>query len=107
MRLKSVLAAAAAVMAFALAAPVPAEAFGDEHRSNFKVGSPADPYSYVPALPRYYPYVNSGYWVPAEQMRGRYRYRYTLPPYQQSWGWNSRAWYLAHRHDRRWHHLHR
>lgn len=102
MRLKSVLAAAAAVTAFALAAPMPAKAFDDEHRSNYRVGSPQDPYSYVPRLPRYYPYYNSGYWVPAEEMRGRYRYRYTLPPYQASWGWNDRAFYEANKQDRRW-----
>ena len=45
-----------------------------------------DPYAYSFTLPRYYPYYNSGYWVPRQVMRYRYRYDTVLPPYQSSWG---------------------
>ncbi|MFZ4808626.1 MAG: hypothetical protein ACOYLQ_15330 [Hyphomicrobiaceae bacterium] len=45
-----------------------------------------DPYAYTVRVPRYYPYVNSGYWVPRAAMRYRHRYDTVLPPYQSSWG---------------------
>ena len=101
MRSKTTLAAAAAVMALGMAVSMPAEAF---ERYKYRVGSPADPYSYQPRLPGYYPYYQSGYWKPIEQMRYTTRYRFALPPYYQAWGYNTRAWYLAHGDDRRrWH----
>jgi len=46
-----------------------------------------DPYAYSFTLPRYYPYYNSGYWVPRVAMRYRYRNDTVLPPYQSSWGY--------------------
>lgn len=46
-----------------------------------------DPYAYRFELPRYYPYYNSGYWVPRAAMRYRYRNDTVLPPYQPSWGY--------------------
>lgn len=47
-----------------------------------------DPYSYRYVKRKYYPYYGSAYWVPAEQMRYRYRYTYEGPKfrYQESWG---------------------
>lgn len=102
MRSKTILAAAAAVMALGLAMTAadstPAEAF---ERFKYRVGSPADPYSYQPRLPGYYPYYNSGYWRPIEEMRYSTRYRFLKPPYYQAWGYNTRAWYIANKDDRR------
>lgn len=48
----------------------------------------ADPYAYRYVKRGYYPYYSSQYWVPAEQMRYRYRYTYQGPKirYQESWG---------------------
>jgi hypothetical protein len=46
-----------------------------------------DPYAYRYHAPRYYPYVNSGYWVPREAMRNRYRHDTVLPHYQAPWGY--------------------
>lgn len=102
MRSKIILAAATAAMALGLAAPMPAEAFEDY---KYRVGQPEDPYVYVPRLPRYYPYYNSGYWVPAEGRRKAFRNHSPLPPYYQAWGYNTRKWYLAHKVERRrdWH----
>ena len=96
MRLKSLIVAAVAVSAVGLAAPNPASAGGFHHHR----GS-GDPYAYVPEVPRYYAYRNSGYCRPAEDMRYRYRYDYKLPPYAKAWGWNSRAWYLENQERRR------
>lgn len=47
-----------------------------------------DPYKYRYARVGYYPYAGSQYWVPAEQMRYRYRYQYDGPKYRYypSWG---------------------
>jgi hypothetical protein len=46
-----------------------------------------DPYAYRYHPPRYYPYVNSGYWVPRAVMRYRYRHDTVLPHYQAPWGY--------------------
>lgn len=37
----------------------------------------------------YYPYFNSGYWVPRREMKTRYRYRYLGPRYKYfpAWGY--------------------
>jgi hypothetical protein len=37
----------------------------------------------------YYPYYNSGYWVPRQAMRYRYRYTYYGPQYRyyRAWGY--------------------
>lgn len=102
MCIKTFLAAGAAALAFGLAPSVPAHAF-DLRGEAYRLGSAADPYSYQPAHPRYYPYLNSGYWRPTEEMRGSSRYRNKLPRYHQAWGWNSRQWYIAHKRDERRH----
>ena len=49
-----------------------------------------DPYKYRYARRAYYPDASSNYWVPASEMRMRYRYTYDGPKYryQPSWGYN-------------------
>jgi hypothetical protein len=46
-----------------------------------------DPYAYAYARTRYYPYYNSAYWVPLQEMRYRTRYPNRLPGYASSWGY--------------------
>ena len=48
----------------------------------------ADPYAWTYSPRGYYPDYASRYWVPAEQMRYRYRYRFTGPKfkYHPAWG---------------------
>lgn len=48
-----------------------------------------DPRSWYYAQPRYYPYYNSGYWLPRAAMRYRYRYTYYGPRYRYfpAWGY--------------------
>jgi len=50
-----------------------------------------DPRSWYYRQPRYYPYYNSGYWVPREYMRYRYRYTYYGPHYRYfpAWGYGT------------------
>lgn len=57
-----------------------------------------DPYGYRYVRRGYYPYYGSQYWVPAEQMRYRYRYTYEGPKYryQPSWGM-KRAHVVKHK----------
>lgn len=100
MRCKAVIAAATAAMAVGLAASLPAEAF-DHRGERYRLGTPADPYSYQYHQPRYYPYYHSGYWRPIEYMRHSNRYNFVLPQYYKAWGWNSREWYLANKDERR------
>jgi hypothetical protein len=45
-----------------------------------------DRYPYVYTPERYYPYYNSNYWRPAEEMR-RPRPYYVQPPYYPAWGY--------------------
>lgn len=123
MRLKSLLAVAVAMTAFALAAPKPAEATDLAHavapagwgRSQvinhwayypryhhiYRVHASTDPYAYESAPRGYYPYYNSGYWRPASEMRNRHRYNFKLPKYYQAWGYPKRTY--AHR---AWHEKH-
>lgn len=83
--------AAIAVVAVAAGAATSASA-GDLFRrgppERYAYGSPpsfdAWGYGYEPR--GYYPYYNSGYWVPRKFVRYRYRYDYALPPYYQAWG---------------------
>ncbi len=51
-----------------------------------------DPRSWYFQQPRYYPYYNSGYWVPRSWMRYRYRYVYHGPRYRYfpAWGYGPR-----------------
>ncbi|KUO55864.1 MAG: hypothetical protein APF80_13840 [Alphaproteobacteria bacterium BRH_c36] len=109
--LKCALVAASLVAAMAVAAP-PAEAGGlwrdrGERVVTHRVYRPryrdvyiyGDPYAYR-YMPRgYYPYYNSGYWVPSHVIRKR---RYLRPPpYYKAWGENRRGY----RH-RQWHYRH-
>jgi len=118
MRLFNLLAVAAIVTTFGLAAPESASADGMSeekvvhHRAYYSryrhVYRVSDPYGYAYELRGYYPYYNSGYWRPAWEMRGR-RANFVLPPYYKAWGYpkkhyHHRAWHRAH-HGRhyRWH----
>ena len=107
------LSAVAVIGAGLLAASSPAEAFGTRHWDpsrapehprlerfvNHFVYRPrythvyhtaphGDPYAYRYARRAYYPSYGSQYWVPAAQMRNRYRYHWSGPHYvyQPSWG---------------------
>ena len=84
------------------AAPLPADA-GDENPNGFGLYSPLpspgrhvrayryDPRSWYYRQPGYYPYYNSGYWVPRAYMRYRYRYTYYGPRYRYfpAWGYGG------------------
>ena len=54
----------------------------------YHVAHHGDPYAYRYVRRGYYPYTGSHYWVPAEQMRYRYRTSYHGPKfrYHASWG---------------------
>lgn len=124
MRLKSMLAALAALVCTGLAAPDDASAFG-YHRDRpdgwgetrvvkhfvyyprythvYKV----DPYAYQYSPRGYYPYYGSRYWVPAHKVVKRNRAHYhhwnvQAPRYKyyRSWG------YPKHWHHHEWHHRH-
>ena len=102
MRVTTLLAAGAAVLALGLFAP--ASAGGRTNPDGFGIYSPAeppvrhrprlfryDPRSWYYREPRYYPYYASGYWVPRPEMRYRYRYRYVGPKYKYypAWGYEG------------------
>jgi hypothetical protein len=105
MRLKSLLAGLAASILAGLAAPTEASAFGYDpsvaperpeprivhhyvYKPRYLHVYHGDPYAYRYVRRGYYPHYGSHYWVPAEQMRNRYRYNYTGEKYryQPSWG---------------------
>ncbi len=73
--------------------------------------SQSDPYSWNYSPRGYYPYYASQYWVPAEQMRYRYRYKFTGQKfkYHAAWGapkkdYNHREWHGEnHGFHHRWH----
>ena len=46
-----------------------------------------DPNSWYYKPRGYYPYYNSGYWVPRSEMRYRYRYVYRGPAYRYNPAW--------------------
>ena len=48
-----------------------------------------DPYAYRYKRRAWYPGYNSGYWVPAADMRNRYRYSYTGPKYRYHPAWGQ------------------
>jgi len=122
MRLKSILALVAAIMALGLAAPKPAEAGGLHHASApsgwgrlqtirhwvyapryrhvYHTHVATDPYAYRYEPRAYYPYYNSGYWRPAHEMRKR-RPHFALPPYYKAWGYPKK-----HYKHREWHAKH-
>ena len=130
MRLKSMIAMLAAVLALGLASPRPAEATGwhrtaepagwgrmrtirhwvyhPRYRHVYHTHAATDPYAYRYEPRGYYPYYNSGYWRPAHEMRGA-RPHYKLPKYYKAWGHPKRRykhaeWHLEHYGRHRRHH---
>ncbi len=100
MRVTTLLAAGAVVLA--LGAPSPVSAGGIRNPDGVGIYTPLeppvrgrprlyrhDPRSWYYRQPRYYPYYGSGYWVPRAEMRYRYRYKYVGPKYQYypAWGY--------------------
>ncbi|HEX9881710.1 MAG TPA: hypothetical protein VGA65_04295 [Hyphomicrobium sp.] len=71
----------ALTMGFAVTAPVAAGWFSRDRDPDAP-----DRYPYVYEAPRYYPYYNSNYWRPAQEMR-RPRPYYVQPPYYPAWGY--------------------
>jgi hypothetical protein len=102
MRWTCLLAIGAAALAVNLGVPASASA-GGTNRDGYGIYSPLEPptrhrpraYRYDPRswyyreASRYYPFYQSGYWVPRPEMRYRYRYTYYGPRYQYypAWGW--------------------
>lgn len=129
MRLRSLLATLAVLVAAALTSLSPAEA--GWHRSAEPDGwshprvvrhwvyypryahvylthSDTDPYAYRYEPRGYYPYYNSGYWVPACAYC-RPRYNYQLPKYYKAWGgtkpsYNHYEWHYRHHGGHRHNH---
>ena len=107
-----VLAIVAALFAVALTSTTAAEA--GWRRSYEDRYYAADPYRYTYEPRRWYPYYNSGYWVPTRELQYRRACcrpaYYALPPYYQSWGyprgvyvqkgWKDRRY--ARRYHRQW-----
>ena len=83
MQLKIAFAAIGLAFVAGLCSPVPAQA-GWFWRDNDPDAPDRYPYVYDPQ--RYYPYYNSDYWRPAEEMR-RPRPYYNQPPYYPAWGY--------------------
>lgn len=121
MRLRSFLATAAALMAAALVSPPPAEAgwhrsvppqgWGREQTVRhwayypryshvYLTSSTTDRYAYRYEPRGYYPYYNSGYWVPACKYC-RPHYNYKLPKYYKAWGSTKRSY-----EHNQWHNKH-
>ncbi len=123
MRIRNILSALAVLFAIVVALPQSASAgFRHSHdgwdrervvthhvsdsrfsRHFYRYGDP-DPYHYRHVQPRYYPYYNSGYWVPARCYRYKCRKQYRIPRYYQSWGYpkacNHRNGCKRHHHRR-------
>ncbi len=130
MRLRNILGLAAAALAVAFAAaPQPAEAGGTLREArpagfdrvrvvrhwvyrpryvhHYAVSELGDPYAYYYEPRGYYPYYNSGYWVP-RCCYTRPAYPYRIPAYYKAWGANKKGyhhykWHAKH-HGRHWHH---
>lgn len=127
MRLKSILAACAALVCVGFANPDPAAAFGDRDQpEGWNHARPirhwvyypryvhnyyVDPYAYQHSPRRYYPYRQSNYWQPADTVRKRNHQHYNhwnvqAPRYKYypSWGY-SKNWdqheYVPSRHRHR------
>lgn len=68
--------------------------WSDRHRGacEGKSAMCGDPYAYRYIRRPWYPYYNSGYWVPAAEMRYRYRYQFAGPKYRYhpAWGHGPR-----------------
>jgi hypothetical protein len=108
MRVQTLISLAAAAAALAcVATPEPAAAFGSDplvapEGRDFAIGARKragrgecegestmcdDAYGYRYVRRPWYPGYNSGYWVPADEMRNRYRYSYTGPKYRYHPAW--------------------
>jgi hypothetical protein len=100
MRWRTRVALGAVATGLALCAPQPGTA-GGVNPEGFGIYSPLEPptkhrpraYRYDPrswyyGQQGYYPFYNSGYWVPRSEMRYRYRYTYYGPRYRYfpAWG---------------------
>ena len=77
----------------------------------YSVHYATDPYAYHYEPRGYYPYYNSGYWRPAQEMRWRRAHAYSnvAVPYYQAWGYpnrtySHRAWHARHHGFIRRHH---
>lgn len=124
MRLKSLLAALAALVCLGIAAPQQASAF-DLHRDRpagwghtrdvhhhvyyprYRHVYHVDPYAYRYSPRGYYPYYGSHYWAPAYALRKRNHMRYhhwnaQAPRYKYYKAWG----YPKHWHHRKWHAKH-
>lgn len=77
---------AAAPAAAKKAAYKPRYHYGYQYVRGQWPGGP-DPYAYSYDRPGYYPYFNSVYWVPRQQMIARSRYPLRIPEYASSWGY--------------------
>ena len=95
----TILLGVAAAALVAVTAPEPATA-GGRNPDGWGIYSPLEPpqrhrpraYRYDPrswyySQRGYYPYYGSGYWVPREEMRYRYRYTYVGPKYRYAPAW--------------------
>ena len=120
MRLSSMLATAVLITTIGSVLPAPVFAFGSEpfvapEGRDLPLGARRwvgrgectgqstmcdDPYAYRYVRRAWYPGYNSGYWVPAEDMRNRYRYSYTGPKYRYHPAWGRDKELLQH-HDHR------
>ena len=104
MRIKSIIAAAAAVSALGLISPQSASAFD---RCGRDVVTGADPCAYRYQPRGYYPYYNSGYWVPRAVYKRPHDTNKT-PRSQQAWGYPKYGYDNASWHYRKyghiWHH---
>ena len=108
MRVQTLISLAAVAAALAcVATPEPATAFGSDplvapEGRDFAIGARKrvgrgecegestmcdDAYAYRYVRRPWYPGYNSGYWVPADEMRNRYRYSYTGPKYRYHPAW--------------------
>jgi hypothetical protein len=81
MRFQTALAALGLTLSLAALAPAYAGFFWRDRDPDAP-----DRYPYVYDPPRYYPYYNSGYWRPAQEMRKPRPY-YQQPPYYPAWGY--------------------
>lgn len=121
MRIKGLLALAAAAVALVVATPEAAQAF-DHDRANPPAGwvgvrnvrhwvyypryqhyylanGTTDPYAYRYQPNGYYPYYNSGYWKPRNCVPLK-RAHFAAPKYHQAWGANKKRYNHVKWHDK-------
>jgi hypothetical protein len=74
----------------------------------YRTSGTTDPYAYQHKSRGYYPYYNSHYWRPANEVR-KQRPNFDRPDYWPSWGypwksWHHRQWHAKnHGYHHRWH----